>query len=128
VSWPEISTASPAASHSKTSCFRPDRRRVTATTRQKRLENLRQDFAQDSQSSVGDLDRDITAREAEADVISRPIRRRDVQHAAIGHRVACVKAEVDQREFEFGRIDLDPPEIGRNIGLDCYALREGFAD
>ena len=56
------------------------------------------------------------------------VRRLDRELAALGHRIACVDGEVEQRAFQLVRIDRHAPQAAREHRLDRDVLADRAAD
>lgn len=94
--------------------------------REERIENPRRHRVRHAGAAVGDRDLDIVARR-QVGLVRRQakIGERDVQRAALGHGIAGVVGEVEDRLFQLAWTDVAVPEIRRagNARLDVLAQR-----
>src|SRR5262249_32575309 len=87
--------------------------------REKRLKYSRQDVGCDADAGI----RHSHCHEVSLELIhSVGFLQCDVPHrqrygAAARHGVTCIDHDVDQRQFKFRDVDLDRPELGRNVAL-----------
>ena len=90
--------------------------------REKRLEGARHDIGRHARAGVGYADRDILARLhvalARAAVIDTDVGGLDGELAAVGHGVAGIDAQVEDRVLKLVRIAQARPEAGHERRLD----------
>src|SRR6185312_6946158 len=84
---------------------------------EERLENPRQNFRRDAKPRVTDRNRYELAFDCldglgavEGDIFSR-----QGNDATLGHGVACVHHQIDERQFEFGDVDRNRPDVRRKL-------------
>ena len=85
---------------------------------EERIERLASDLRRHAVAGIADRHPHISARRrvVRPSAFEREVHRRDRQLAAIGHGVACVQAEIQQRGLDLAGIDHRRPQIGREIG------------
>src|SRR5581483_6648058 len=91
--------------------------------REERLKSPRFCFFVHAGAVVLDRNQDTIARTAF--VVGGNILRSDTQDSPLRHGIARVEADIEQRQLELARIDIDGPKVGRNFGddLDIAAQR-----
>ena len=84
---------------------------------EERFDHARQEIGRNAAAGIGDGERDIVAGGAVRRVVGgqRNILRRNRYASAIGHGIAGIDREIDQRQFELGFVDADRPRRGGNI-------------
>src|SRR5262249_56789027 len=88
-----------------------------------RIEDLIDYFGRDSGAGIGNLDQHVFA-DRHALVLQAPallgadVAGADRQHAAVGHGVAGIDREIDDRLLELSDVGLDLPEIAREQDVE----------
>ena len=90
--------------------------------REEWLENTRQNVRRDADTGVGHRQCDEVALKLIDSVafLERDVARREGNRAAAGHGVARIDRDIDQRQFEFRNIDLDRPDLVRDIAFELH--------
>ena len=78
---------------------------------EERVEHIGDDVRRDADAVVADGDGDILAGGNRLALAESDVLRRDRHRAAVGHGIAGIDHEVDQRDFEFADVDRDRPDI-----------------
>ena len=98
---------------------------------EERLEGLADDLRRHPRAAIADEDADILPGRdlcfAGVGLVEEDIRRLDRELATIGHRVARVDGEVEQRALELGRVDEGRPKSAGEHVLDDDGLAQGPA-
>ena len=82
------------------------------------IEDLAEDVGRDAGAGVLHRDRDISA--GAGLVAGRDVARRYRDDAAVGHGVARVDDEIDQRRLELGDVDHDRPDVRVDVELQRH--------
>ena len=87
---------------------------------EERLENARQHIGRDAHTGVGHRQRDELALELihRVALLQGHVARRECDRATAGHGIARVDRDIDQRQFQFGNIDLDRPDVVRYVAFE----------
>ena len=88
--------------------------------REERLENSRQHVRRDADAGIGHRQRHEVSLELVDPValLQGDVARRQRDDAAAGHGVARIDRDIDQRELELRDVDLDRPDIGRDVAFE----------
>ena len=93
---------------------------------EERLEDSRQHVGRDADAGIGHRQRHEVALELIHPValLQGDVARRQRNDAAARHRVTRVDGHVDQRELELGDVDLDRPDIRRDVALELHVAAQ----
>ena len=100
---------------------------------EERFEGLRRDLRGHSRACIGDGDKHVLALLG-ADVVRRvdgvemSVRRFYRQLAALGHGVAAIHRQIEDRALELARIGIGAPEAACEHGLEADLVAEGASE